>query len=140
MPEVKIEKIFMERLKKGEDLLSALSRAASSHGMRLGKVEAIGAVTGATLGFYRQEDKSYETVRLEGGLEIISLIGNISLKEGKPFLHAHVAFGDESGRAFGGHLMEGSEIFACEAVFTVFSGPDLVRLPDEATGLWLWRG
>ena len=127
------------RLAKGADLLGALEELAREHGITLGEVRAIGAVSQARLGYYGQTERQYHFLDLDQPLEIVSLIGNISLKDDKLMVHAHVTLADQDGRAFGGHLAEGTLVFACEfAIQEYRSATPLVRRMDEPTGLFLW--
>jgi predicted DNA-binding protein with PD1-like motif len=127
------------RLAKGDDLLAALEGLAKEHGITLGEVTAIGAVSQARIGYYHQAERQYYFLDLARPLEILSLVGNISLKDGKPMVHAHVTLGDNDGRAFGGHLAEGTLVFACEFAILEHQSPiSLVRQMDEPTGLFLW--
>ena len=96
------------RLVKGEDLLAALEKLAREHAITLGEVRAIGAVSQARLGYYSQAERQYYLIELDRPLEIISLIGNISLKDEKPMVHAHITLCDEEGRDQGGHLAAGT--------------------------------
>jgi predicted DNA-binding protein with PD1-like motif len=136
---VSTERGIMGRLAKGDDLLSALGKHCAAAGIRLGEVRAIGAVSCARVGFYDQVERRYMFHQLNKPLEILSLIGNISLKDGEPFVHAHVTLSDEEGRAFGGHLAEGTIVFACEFAITEYhSEKSLNRGLDDETGLFLW--
>ena len=127
------------RLAKGEDLLVALSKLTQKHGITLGEVSAIGAVSQARVGFYNQAERKYYYLDLARPLEILSLTGNVSLKDGKPMVHAHVTLGDQDGQAFGGHLAEGTLVFACEFTIQEYqSTTALVRQMDGPTGLFLW--
>lgn len=130
---------IMGRLAKGEDLLAALETCAREHGITLGEVRAIGAVSQARVGYYYQTERKYDFLDLTRPLEIASLIGNVSLKDGQPMVHAHVTLSDADGRAFGGHLAEGTLVFACEfAIQEYQSAVPLARQMDEPTGLFLW--
>jgi len=132
---------LMARLFKGDDLLPALEKLCGELDIRLGEVRAIGAVSRARFGYYHQAEQKYEFLELEKPLEIVSLIGNISLKDGRPMVHAHIVLADAKGAAYGGHLAEGTVIFACEvAIQEYLSGEPLVRQLDEDTGLFLWSG
>ncbi len=71
---------IMGRLAKGEDLLAALTNCAREHGITLGEVQAIGAVSQARVGFYNQEERKYHYLDLDAPREIAALTGNISLK------------------------------------------------------------
>ena len=63
--------------------------------------------------------------------------GNMSIRDDRPFLHAHATFADASGATVGGHLIAGREVFMVEVMVREITGVDLVR-HDEATGLALW--
>lgn len=130
---------IMGRLAKGEDLLAALEKVAREHGITLGEVQAIGAVSQARVGYYNQAERRYYFLDLARPLEILCLTGNISVKDDKPMVHAHVTLSDGDGRAFGGHLAEGTLVFACEfAIQEYQSALPLVRRMDDPTGLFLW--
>jgi predicted DNA-binding protein with PD1-like motif len=127
------------RLAPGEDLLSALENCAREHGITLGEVQAIGAVSQARVGYYNQAERQYYFLDLARPLEILSLIGNISLKDGQPMVHAHITLADYEGRACGGHLAAGTLAFACEFTIQEYqSATPLVRQMDDPTGLFLW--
>jgi len=130
---------LMGRLPKGGDLLEELNALCAREDIRAGEVKAIGAVERATLGYYDQQSQQYQFHQLDQAMELVSLMGNVSLKDGAPFVHAHVVLGDDQGRLLGGHLAPGAPIFACEAVITVFETErPFERLLDEPTGLPLW--
>ena len=137
---VKPGRIVMGRLKKGEDLLGALQQICSDQEIRLGDIRALGAVKTARIGYYDQDSREYLFVDLAKDMELLALIGNVSIRDGKPFVHAHVTFANSHGEAFGGHLAEGTEVFACEFTITEhFSDTAFDRAYDEETGLFLWR-
>jgi len=136
--EFRVRRCIMGRLQPGEDVLRGLEAAAAAHGVRTGTLGFLGAIKGARLGFFDQEGRSYKMIALNGHLELASGVGNISLRDGKVFVHAHVTVSDRAGATWGGHLMEGSEVFACEYHLLDLEGEELQRLPDPATGLTLW--
>jgi len=133
-------KRIMARLTHGADLTDEILAVAKEHHIELAQCWAIGAVKRARLAYYDQEGKAYWEFALDRHLEIVSLTGNVSLRDGRPAVHAHAAFADEEGRMYGGHIAAGCEIFACELLLVEFSGDLLAREHDEVTGLPLWRG
>ena len=135
---IRSREIVMGRLAYGCDLLHELTGIAASRGIRLGRIEAIGAVQKANIGFYDQTAREYRFHEIDHPAEITKLVGNISLKDGQPFVHTHITLSDESGKAFGGHLAPGTIIFACEFLIEAFDGPAFHRETDEQTGLLLW--
>jgi predicted DNA-binding protein with PD1-like motif len=132
-------KSYLGRLNFEGDLLEELNAFCAEKDIQLGRVEAIGAVQKARIGYYHQDKREYEFHELNEPMEILSLAGNVSLKDGKPFVHAHVTLSNAAGQAFGGHLAPGTVIFACEALVQTLEGPVLQRTSDEDTGLPLWE-
>lgn len=137
--EVKQKKIFMGKLRHGSDLLEELTGICRERNIQLGLIQAIGAVQQAHIGFYDQKKREYQFIAIDEPLEITNLSGNVSMKDGDPFVHAHVTLADSKGNSYGGHLSSGTIIFACECVIEVFDGPLLERAFDQETGLSLWN-
>lgn len=131
-------RLLMGRLERGDDLLEQLTAFCHQHDIRAGAVWAIGAVERARLGYFDQAAGSYRTREWEQPLEIVSLSGNVSEKEGQPFAHLHAVLADEQGACHGGHLLEGCRVFACEFVVMKLEGEIPRRTTDPATGLALW--
>lgn len=129
---------FIFRLNKGDDLLEKLTQFCADNRIETGVISGVGALDKAAFGYYEQNKKRYENKTLSGQFEILNLSGNISVKEGKPMAHAHITLAKTSGESFGGHLMPGSRVFACEIYIQELAGEPKVRRIDAATGLWLW--
>ncbi len=132
--------VIMGRVPHGADLLEWITELLVKEQITLGTISLIGAVSQAAYSYYNQAEQTYHTIGpVEKDLEILSAIGNISLKDGEPFAHIHIIFSDDNGKAFGGHLVNGTIIFAGEFHITLLSGPTLQREIDKITGLNLWR-
>lgn len=130
---------YIGKLEHGCDLLEALTQLCEQNNIRLGRVEVIGAVQKARLGFYDQREKVYNFLEVDEEMEITSLTGNISLKDGKPIVHAHINLSGPNGSVVGGHLAPGTMVFASEFIIQAFDGEDLNRGFDSVTGLPLWE-
>jgi uncharacterized protein len=129
---------FAGRLPTGSDLVEEIERHCAEHGVVAAQVTVIGAVRRAAFAYYHQDEKRYEELSSDRHHEIVGFTGNISLREDRPFLHAHATFADVTGATVGGHLVRGCEVFVAEVMIREITGLALVRLPDEATGLSLW--
>lgn len=127
------------RIPRGAEMLGALNEAAATLGIDAGTVQAIGAVSELVVGCYDQEQKRYSTITFPEPLEIASALGNVSLKEGAPFVHMHVTATNHEGRTVGGHLMEGTKVFLIEAYFRTLGGAAPVRTLDDDLGLPVWH-
>lgn len=136
-PEYDGNKELLVRLRPDTDLVQAIAGLAGSTGIEAGSFTAIGALKRARLGYYDQKNHKYRGIAIESPQEMVSCIGNISLSEGRPFVHAHVVLADEAGNTKAGHLLEGI-IFAAEVHLRRLEGPKLERKYDKVTNLWLW--
>jgi len=134
-----VKRVVVRRLPVGAALLEELNRLAREEGVTLGAGSGIGALHRAAVGIFVPEEGQYKVNTFEEEMEICALTGNVSLKEGEPFVHAHLALSDREGRGFGGHVMPGCEIFVCEVVMWELEGKPLERCPqEECGGLALW--
>lgn len=132
-------KTCIGKLSHNADLLEELNAFCTAHNITHGWIHALGAVKKVRLAYYDQKKQVYRFFTLHRRLEITSLTGNVSLKDGKPMVHAHITLADRKGNAFGGHLAEGTIVFACEVCIQVFQGEALKRGFDKTTGLPLWE-
>ena len=131
-------RIFLMRLARGADLWESISGFCVGNAVKLAEIQGIGAVEKAVFGYYDQATREYQTITVAKPLEITSLLGNVSLLDGQPFLHAHATFTDRSGAALGGHLFKGTIVFSVEVRISELTGGGLVRNHDPDTGLPLW--
>ncbi len=129
---------FVGRLETGSDLVKEIEFFCAEHGILAAQVTVIGAVRHARYAYYEQDDHRYRELDSATHHEIVGFTGNISMRDGRPFLHAHATFADAGGLTVGGHLIRGCEIFAGEVMIRELGGVSLVRQPDEETGLALW--
>jgi len=127
-------------LEPDTDLLEGLLATAKDLDMRAGWIQVIGAAKRLAYGVYDQETQEYRTFEEEGQFEIAAAMGNVSLKDGDPFVHLHIVATRHDGSAIGGHLMPGTTVFVAEAwLQRLASETAPVREMDERRGLALWR-
>jgi len=126
--------VYFLRLEIGEEVLAALTEFCKAQDIRLGQVNAIGAVSHAVTGLYNVAEQKYYSTRIEGPLEIVSLMGSISRKDGEVYIHTHASFSDLACSVRGGHLTEAVVSATCEMVVTAYEG-EVGRRVCEKTGL-----
>ena len=127
--------MLVERFGKGEDILESLSGLVEKNRISAASFTGIGTVEKATIGYFIG-DGQYANTSIEGPLEVVSCIGNVSLKEGDPFVHAHMTFSDRQGKTYGGHLMPGTTVDATfEVILHAYDDMALVRKLDPRTKL-----
>lgn len=133
-------KAALVRLMPGDDLLKGLNEAAAELGYDAGTVSIVGAVQNLVVAYFDQDKKEYRPfLRFDEPMEISGGTGNVSLKDGAPFVHVHVNGSDPQGRSVGGHLMDGTTVYMIEAYFRVLEGEAPVRELDADVGLSVWH-
>ncbi len=131
--------VYQGRLLKGEDLLKGLTSVIKEKNIASGCILGMGAVSCARLAYFNQQTKTFEEIFLPEGLEILSLKGNISKKDGESFAHIHVVLSGRDFKAIGGHLLNDTIVYAFEYEIFPFDGQPLIRKFDEDTGLSIWQ-
>ncbi len=131
-----VDKIHLLSIPRGEEIISYITRYVEENNIRTAIVTAIGSLYDVKIGYYSVEKDKYLEIKLNGYYELLSAIGNISLKYDKPFLHLHVTLGDHEGRVYGGHLLHG-KVFVAETKIIELKGEPITRSKFTDT-LWLW--
>lgn len=129
----------MARLDQGKEIIASITALAVDMGITTASFSAIGALSQAEIACYDQQAHRYLRTSVDRAVELASCTGNITIKEGKAFVHAHAVLADSSLDAKAGHLMSGT-VFAAELYMVEFLGQarPLVRNFDPSTGLYLW--
>ena len=130
------EKTFVVVCAKGDEVVACLQQFAEEHQITAAHFTAVGAFRDVVLGYYERARKDYKQIPLQEQVEVLSLVGNIALANGKPKLHAHVVIGKSDGSAHGGHLLT-AHVWPTLEVVLIESPQHLRRTYDEQTGLAL---
>jgi predicted DNA-binding protein with PD1-like motif len=120
----------------GDEPMSALLAFATEQQLTAARFTAIGAFRDATLGYFDWASKQYEKIPMREQVEVLSLIGDVALEDGKPKVHAHTVLGRRDGTAHGGHLLEAHVRPTLEVMLTE-SPVQLRRVFDPDVGLAL---
>lgn len=136
--EAKAGRTFVGRLATGSDLVEEIESFCAEREIRAAWVSVVGAVQRASYAYRDQENSRYIELASDLHHELSGFAGNISMLDGRPFLHAHATFADREGSAVGGHLLRGCTVWVGEVTIREMTGVELERMPDELTGLALW--
>lgn len=113
---------------KDEPLMESITRTAKKHGVFGASLTGLGALKHAELGFYHLHKKEYDRRKFDEEYELVSLTGNITVKDGEPFVHAHIVLGDDKFQCWGGHLFEGLVAVTAEITVVPFEFKPARRL------------
>lgn len=126
------------RLDKGDDITESVYTVAEKEGVKAAKVSGIGATDDFTVGVFDIAKKEYEKFVFSGNHEINALDGNITEKDGKPYIHLHITATGKGGKVVGGHLIKGVISLTGEIIITVSDGK-VSRAFDETLGINRWK-
>lgn len=126
------------RLDKGDDITESVFKVAEQEGIKAAKVSGIGATDNFTVGVFDIAKKGYNEYVFKGNHEINSLTGNITEKDGEPYIHLHITATGTDCKVVGGHLIKGVISLTGEIIITV-TGGKITREYDETLGINRWK-
>lgn len=91
----------------GDEAVAGLLSFAREHDLADAHFTAIGGFDHVVLGYFDWNRRDYRHIPVSAQVEALSLIGDITLKDGEPWVHAHVVVGLSDATTRGGHLIEG---------------------------------
>lgn len=120
----------------GDEFIAGLTRFAKEQNLDASYFSAVGAFSGAVLGFFDIDAKEYRKIPVDEQVEVLSLDGDIALDKGEPKVHSHVVVGKSDGTTRGGHVME-AYVRPTLEVMLEESPAQLKRVFNQETGLAL---
>src|SRR5687767_12025841 len=78
---------------KGDEFMSELQGFAEQHALAASHFTAIGAFKHTVLGYFDRNKMDYFKIPIKEQVEVLSLLGNITLSEGAYKVHAHAVLG-----------------------------------------------
>ena len=127
----------MFRFDKGDEVFAGISKFMEEQKITACAFNGIGSTSEVELGYYNQHLKEYRKKPYLEELEVISLIGNGSMVEGKPAIHAHGMFGRNDFTTLGGHVFKLVTLVTCE-IFLIKMDGNLERKNNPEWNLKLF--
>lgn len=134
----KYQNFIALRLDKGDDIAACIYKVAENERIKFANVSGIGATDNFTVGVFDIAKKEYEKFEFCGNHEINAITGNITEKDGKPYIHLHITATGNGGKVVGGHLIKGVISLTGEIIITVLGGK-ITREFDENLGINRWK-
>jgi predicted DNA-binding protein with PD1-like motif len=120
----------------GDEVMEGLRSFAREQYLRAAQFTGIGAFSDVTLGYFDWGSRDYEEIPLHEQVEVLTLTGDVAVKDDEPQVHAHVAVAKRDGSAHGGHLMRAHVRPTLEVILVESPGHMRKRL-NEDVGLAL---
>jgi predicted DNA-binding protein with PD1-like motif len=112
-PKMKVEsspsaraRVYQVNFGAGDEILSGLTELAEREHITSAYITGLGGLSTGMLGWGDPANGAFKKITIDKKCELVSLVGNISMRNGQPYVHLHgvVAFSDGSTK--GGHVIE----------------------------------
>ncbi len=113
---------FVLRFDRGEEVIEALGQFMQEQKMSACAFNGIGACSMVELGYFNEYLKDYRKKPITENLEVISLIGNGTIMDSKPAIHAHGVFARTDFSILGGHVFKLKISVTCEVFLIKLDG------------------
>jgi hypothetical protein len=130
------EKTYALIFDKGDEFPSGLEAFAREQELRGSHFTAVGAFRDVILGYFDPDEMDYRENTIDEQVEVVSLVGNVTIDEGEPSVHAHVVVAKSDATAYGGHVMR-AHVWPTLEVVIEEEPEGLERHTDPDTGLAL---
>jgi len=129
---------FVLIFEAGDEVVAGVEGFAAEQAITAASLQGIGAFSDVLLGFFERDSRDYRRIPIDEQVEVLALLGDVALADGRPKLHAHVVVGKRDGSAHGGHLLA-AHVWPTLEVVLVDAPDRLQRVHDAASGLALIR-
>ena len=134
---------YVLRIDKGENVTETIKEVCKKEAVCGGYFQGIGACATATLSTYIPEQNDFIDHEISGMLEMVSLMGNITMDcDKQPFLHSHAVFSylNQEGEiaVAAGHLKEAQIGYTGEILITP-ADDTIGRQFDTNAGIEVWK-
>lgn len=105
-------------LESGEEVNACLHDFARREVLSPTSFTATGALQDAVLGYLEAEKQDYRRNALDRPMQVVSLIGDVALHNGRPQIRMRAVLGDNDGSTFDGFLLEAHAGHNLEVIMT----------------------
>ncbi len=132
-PSMKVEQagpgghIFMVRFGPGDEILSGLTELAQRYHITSAYISGLGGLSTGMLGWGDPANGAFRKIPVDRKAELVSAVGNISMRNGQPYVHIHAVVAFSDGSTKGGHMIEANVAPIAEITVVNTSGGSSVR-------------
>ena len=138
----KLGSCYYIRIDKGDEIVAAIRDVCRREGISSATFSGIGGCQDAEIQVFHPERGAFEAERVEGLLELVSLTGNVILRDdGELSHHAHALFsyqGADGQRIAAGHLKSTTVLYTAEIELRPVEGGVIGAALNSETGTYFW--
>ncbi len=121
---------------EGDEFTEGMKRFAQEHNLAASRITAIGSFSDVTIGYYDRSRKEFKEIPIQEQVEVLSLLGDVSVEDSRSVVHVHCVIGKSDGTAHGGHVLN-AHVWPTLEVIVTEAPAHLKRKHDPSTGLML---
>ena len=138
----KLGNSYYIRMDRGDEVVATVLGVCRREGISSATFSGIGGCSDAEIQVFRPERGEFETERVEGLLELVSLTGNVILREdGELSHHVHALFayqGADGQCIAAGHLKSSTVLYTAEVELRPVEGGVIGAALNQETGTYFW--
>jgi uncharacterized protein len=115
----------------GDEILDGLTKFAEENHISAARITGIGSIHNGTLAWLNPDTKKFRMIHIDQQAEVLSLLGDIAMYQGKPVVHVHMVVGFGDGTAHGGHLVQAHVWPTLEVIVTAYPRPLYKKFDPE---------
>ena len=127
----RVEKDYFIYIQKNEKAMDILTQFCVDQKILNARISGIGAVKKTEIGAFDTVAKEYIRKPFPHDWELVSFEGNVTLKDGYPFIQAHVVLSNHDMQTIGGHLFETTVAAVAEFFLRKFDGTAYRELNED---------
>lgn len=139
----KIGETYYVRMDRDDEIIEKILEICRKESIPSAIFSGIGGCKSTELQVFNPDSGCFETEKIEGMLELVSLNGNVvSADDGQLFHHTHAMFTfkkDGHHEMAGGHLKSTTVLYTAEIELRPTIGGTIGRKSDPETGTGFWN-
>jgi len=130
------QKDYAVIFRPGDEPFAGLTLFAEQYHIQSAHLTGIGGFHDAKLAWFDEEKKMFRVIPIDQQVEVVSLVGDIALLDGKPQVHMHCVVAGQDGTTRGGHILD-AHVSPLLEVFVTADPTPLRKKRDPSRGLTL---
>ena len=139
----KIGETYYIRMDRGDEIVSSLMSVCKTEGILSAYYSGIGGCSDVEMQVFIPERGEFETEKVQGTLELVSLMGNVVADDSDQlYHHTHALFTyPENGEhlSISGHMKSSTVLYTAEIELRPVIGGVIRRQYDPETGTGFWK-
>ncbi len=138
----KFGETYYIRMDRGDEIIGGIIEVCRAEKLQSAVFSGIGGCGAAEIQTFIPEEGAFETRKIEGLLELVSMNGNVNTDaEGDYYHHTHAIMTYKDGGAHGvagGHIKSLTVLYTAEIELRPVTGGAIRRKYDAETGTGFW--